>query len=317
MRAVFLDLDSLDRGDLDLDSLREAATGWELFGHTPPERVPERIAEAEVVVSNKVPLSAQALEQAPHLRLICIAATGTNNVDLDAARERGIAVANVVRYATPAVVQHVFALLLALTVRLPEYREAVASGRWSESPHFCLLDFPIRELAGRTLGIAGFGELGSHVASVARAFGLDVRIAQLPGRPGGSDRIPFRELLPEVDILTLHCPLTPDTRNLIGADELAGMRGDAVLLNTARGGLVDEEALARALREGGIGGAGIDVLSQEPPPPDHPLLAPDIPNLIVTPHVAWASREARQRMTEELAANIRAFRAGEGRSRIV
>ncbi len=317
MPAVFLDTDSLDRGDLDRSSLERSAEDWVFHGHTQPRDVPARIAEAEVVVSNKVPLTAETLSGARRLRLICIAATGTNNVNLEAARERGIAVTNVVRYATPAVVQHVFALLLALTVRLPEYREAVRSGRWSESLHFCLLDFPVRELAGRTLGIIGMSELGSHVARVAEAFGLEIRAAQLPGRPGGAGRIPFRELLPQVDVLSLHCPLTPETRGLIEAEELSRMRQDAVLINTARGGIVDETALARSLRAGEIGGAGVDVLSQEPPPPDHPLLAPSIPNLIVTPHSAWTTQEARQRMVEELAANIRAFQAGEARNRVV
>ena len=315
MKAVFLDSESLDRGDLDLSAL-EAAAEWTFHPHTAPGEVAERIRGAEVVISNKVPLDAGAIGASDRLRLIAIAATGTNNVDLEAARAHGVAVTNVVGYATPAVTQHVLGLLLALTTHLSDYQAAVRDGRWSASPHFCLLDFPIDELAGRTLGIAGYGELGGSVAGVAEAFGMDVRIAQLPGRPARPGRTPLAELLPELDALSLHCPLTEATRGLIGAAELARLPDHALLINTARGGIVDEPALAEALRTGGIGGAGVDVLHPEPPPPDHPLLAPDIPNLIVTPHIAWASRQARQRMADELAANIRAFAAGERRNRV-
>jgi len=316
LKAVFLDTDSLDRGDLDRTALEGCADGWTFYGHTPPEAVAERIGDAEIAVTNKVPVTAETIAATPNLRLVCIAATGTNNVDMEAARSQGVAVTNVVRYATPAVVQHVFALILGLSTRLPQYQAAVREGRWSRGPHFCLLDFPIHELTGRTLGIVGYGELGSHVANVAEAFGLSVEVAQLPGRPAKAGRIPFGELLERADVLSLHCPLTAETRDLIGAAELDRMRDDALLINTARGGIVDESALATALREGRLGGAGVDVLTREPPPPDHPLLAPDIPNLILTPHIAWASTEARQRMVGELAANIRAFRDGQERNRV-
>jgi glycerate dehydrogenase len=316
LRGVFLDTASLDRGDLDRTGLEASASTWTFHDHTPPEAVTERIGEAEIVVSNKVPISAETIAAAPKLQLVCIAATGTNNVDLEAARDHGVAVTNVVRYATPSVVQHVFALILALSTRLPQYQTAVHDGRWSAGPHFCLLDFPIHELAGRTLGIVGYGELGSHVAQVAEAFGLSVRVAQLPGRPERAGRLPLEALLEQADILSLHCPLTPETDHLIGPAELERMGDRALLINTARGGIVDEPALADALRQGRLGGAGVDVLSQEPPPADHPLLAPDIPNLILTPHIAWASTEARQRMADELAANIRAFQAGERRNRV-
>ncbi|HKJ71536.1 MAG TPA: 2-hydroxyacid dehydrogenase [Gammaproteobacteria bacterium] len=316
MRGVFLDSESLDRGDLDLTPL-ERAGDWTLHPHTRPDQVAERVRGAEVVITNKVPLDAGAIAGAGDLRLIAIAATGTNNVDLEAARAAGVGVANVVGYATPAVTQHVLALLLALATRLPDYRAAVRAGRWSESLHFCLLDFPIDELAGRTLGIAGYGELGRSVARVADAFGMEVRIARLPGRPEQAGRTPLAELLPQLDALSLHCPLTDETRGLIGADELARLPDHALLINTARGGIVDEPALAEALRTGTIGGAGVDVLGEEPPAADHPLLADDLPNLIVTPHIAWASRQARQRMVAELAANVTAFAAGEARNRVV
>ncbi|HEY9148605.1 MAG TPA: 2-hydroxyacid dehydrogenase [Gammaproteobacteria bacterium] len=311
MSGVFLDRDSLDPGDLDLTALQATLPQWRLYGATSAGQVAERIADAQVVVSNKVMLDEAALAAAPRLRLIAIAATGTNNVDLEAAARRGIAVCNVRRYATPSVVQHVFALLLNLTRRLNDYQRAVAQGRWQQSGQFCLLDYPIGELNGRTLGIIGYGELGEAVARVAgQAFGMQVLLAQRPGAPPRQGRLPLGELLPQVDVLSLHCPLTEATRGLIGAAELALMKPGAILINTARGGIVDEQALAEALRAGRLGGAAIDVLEREPPADDNPLLQGDLPNLIVTPHIAWASREARQRLTDQLAQNIRAFLEG-------
>lgn len=311
MTGVFLDRDSLDPGDLDLSALQATLPQWQLHGATTAAQLAERIAEAQVVVSNKVMLDEAAMAAAPRLRLIAIAATGTNNVDLKAAARRNIAVCNVRRYATPSVVQHVFALLLSLTRRLNDYRQAVAQGRWQQSGQFCLLDYPIGELNGRTLGIVGYGELGEAVARVAgQAFGMQVLLSQRPGAAARQGRLPLGELLPQVDVLSLHCPLTEATRGLIGAAELALMKPEAILINTARGGIVDEQALAEALRAGRLGGAGIDVLEQEPPANDNPLLQGDLPNLIVTPHIAWASREARQRLTDQLAENIRAFLDG-------
>jgi glycerate dehydrogenase len=315
--AVFLDLATVARGELDLGRLVSACARWTLYDYTGPEETAARIAGAQVVAANKVLLDRPALASAPELRLVCLTATGTNNVDTDAARNLGIAVTNVTAYATAAVVQHVFALMLAHTTRLLDYRAAVASGAWSSSAQFCLLDFPIYELAGKTLGIVGYGELGRAVARVAGAFGMQVLVAQRPGGPPQAGRLPLAELLPRVDVLTLHCPLADNTRDLIGAAELALMRPTALLVNTARGGLVDGVALAAALRAGTIAGAALDVLSVEPPPPDHPLLAADIPNLILTPHTAWASREARQRVVDEVARNIGAFAAGERRNRVV
>lgn len=314
MLGVFLDQETVDNDDLDLSRLRAALPEWRWYHVTRPEEVIPRIAEANVVVTNKVRLDEAALRAAPNLRLIAIAATGTNNVDLDAAHRLGIAVCNIRAYATPAVVQHVFALILALSTRLMEYHQAVRAGRWQRAPQFCLLDYPIREIAGKTLGIVGYGELGRGVARVAEAFGMKVLVANRPGRPAEPGRVPLPELLPQVDVLSLHTPLTPETRGLIGARELALMKPDALLINTARGGIVDEAALADALRQGRLGGAGIDVLSVEPPTDANPLLAPDIPNLIVTPHTAWASREARQRAVDQVAENIRAFLAGTPRN---
>ncbi|MBK1708048.1 2-hydroxyacid dehydrogenase [Marichromatium gracile] len=314
--GVLLDLATIDRDDLDLSALAEVCGGWRRHAYTEPAEVAARIADAEVVVTNKVALDRQALSGARSLRLVCVAATGTNNVDLEAARELGIAVANVAGYATPSVVQHVFSLILALTTRLPEYQRAIDAGAWQRHDSFCVMDYPIRELAGRTLGIVGLGDLGGGVARVAEAFGMKVLVAQRPGGALRVGRLMLEALLPRVDVLSLHCPLTESTRGLIGARELGLMRRDALLINTARGGIVDEQALADALRAGAIGGAGVDVLSAEPPRAGNPLLDPSIPNLIVTPHIAWASREARQRMVDEIAANISAFLAGTSRNRV-
>lgn len=313
--AAFLDLDTVDPGDLDRRALEAAVPRWTHLGaaeHAGGVRAP---ADADILVTNKVPIDAAALDRLPALRLVCIAATGTNNVDLEAARARGVTVCNVVGYATPAVVQHVFALVLALRTRLIDHRDAVRAGAWSRSAHFSLLDYPISELAGTTLGIVGYGELGHGVARVARAFGMEVLIARRPGtedlRPG---RVAFEELLERADVVSLHCPLTPATRGLMDAAALARMKPTALLVNTARGPIVDGAALLGALEAGRIGGAGLDVLDTEPPPAEHPLVQAALPNLIVTPHVAWASREARQRLVQELARNIEAFREGRPRN---
>jgi glycerate dehydrogenase len=316
--GVFLDLDTIDRGDLSLSALQSTLPMWQFHCHSTAEVVPGRVREALLIVANKVPLDEAVLRSAPRLRLVCVAATGTNNVDLEVAGRLGIVVCNVPGYATAAVVQHVFMLLLALSGRLSDYRQAVADGRWQRQPLFCLLDYPIRELAGKTLGILGFGNIGRAVAGIAEAFGMNVLVAQRPGmseaHPG---RLPLHELLPRVDVLSLHCPLTAETRGLIGPWELALMRPDAILINTARGALVDETALAEVLRAGRLGGAGIDVLSEEPPAAGNALLAQDIPHLIVTPHIAWASREARQRLIDGVAENVRAFLGGVPRNVVV
>lgn len=309
-RAVFLDHQSLDLGDLDLSPLQQQFDEFELFAATRPEQVAERLQGAVAVVSNKVMLDAATLAANPQLKLILVAATGTNNVDLAAARAQGITVCNCQGYGTPSVAQHTLALLLALATRLCDYNQAVADGQWAKASQFCLLDFPIVELQGKTLGLLGHGELGGAVARLAEAFGMRVLLGQLPGRPARADRLPLGELLPRVDALTLHCPLTEDTRGMLGSAELALMKPGAFLVNTARGGLVDEQALADALRGGHLGGAATDVLSVEPPRNGNPLLAPDIPRLIVTPHNAWGSREARQRIVGQLAENAEAWKAG-------
>ncbi|MFJ4348352.1 2-hydroxyacid dehydrogenase [Pseudomonas sp. NPDC089401] len=316
-RAVFLDHPSLDLGDLDLSPLRQPFDELELFATTRPDQVAERLQGAVAVISNKVMLDAQALAANPQLKLILVAATGTNNVDLAAARAQGITVCNCQGYGTPSVAQHTLALLLALATRLCDYNQAVAAGQWAKASQFCLLDFPIVELEGKTLGLLGHGELGGAVARLAEAFGMRVLSGQIPGRPARDDRLPLEELLPQVDALTLHCPLNEHTRNMIGAAELALMKKGALVVNSARGGLIDEQALADALRSGHLGGAATDVLSVEPPVNGNPLLAGDIPRLIITPHSAWGAVEARQRIVGQLAENARAFFAGEPRRLIV
>jgi glycerate dehydrogenase len=314
-KAVFLDRDSLG-DDLDLSALDSLADHWDNYPATAAEDTLARVRDADLVLSNKVVLDRAILAECKRLKLICVTATGTNNVDLEAAREFGIVVSNVTAYGTASVVQQVFALLLALTTRLDEHRRAARDGRWANSPYFCVLGMPFRELAGKTLGIIGYGELGHGVEKVARAFGMEVLISQRPGGDGRPGRVPVDELLATADVVTLHVPLADNTRNLIGARELELMKDDAVLINAARGGIVDELALAEALEAGSIGGAGFDVLTVEPPRDGNVLLELDLPNLIVTPHVAWAATESRQRLMDQVADNIRAFLTGTPRNRV-
>ena len=315
--GVFLDLDSIDRDDLDLSKLNATLESWRWHGLIEQGDLAAVLGDADVVISNKVVLTEEHLAGAGRLRLVCVAATGTNNVDLEAAGKHGIAVCNVSGYATPSVVQQVFTLLLVLTTRFNQYNAAVKRGDWSNSRFFCLLDYPIRELAGRTMGIVGYGHLGKAVSKIAEAFGMEVLLAKRDAEDQRPDRIALHELLPRVDVLSLHCPLTESNRGLIGADELALMKKDAILINTARGGLVDEAALLEALANDRIGGAGLDVLEVEPPPAGYPLLRADLPNLLITPHTAWASAESRQRLLDEIALNIQAFKAGQVRNRVV
>lgn len=312
-RSCLLDVDSLGPG-LDFARLFEATGPCAQYGGTHPSEVSARLAGIEVAVSNKVRLDADALAEADRLQLVCVAATGTNNVDLTAARERGITVCNATGYATPAVVQHTFALILALATNLEHYHAAARDGRWAAHEHFCLLDAPIVELAGRKLGLIGHGELGRSVARLGEAFGMEVLVAARPGQSPADGRVAFDEVIERADVISLHCPLTEDTRGLIGAAELARMQPSTFLVNTARGGIVDEAALADALRTGTIAGAGVDVLSEEPPRNGNPLLAGDIPNLVLTPHSAWGTLASRQRLIDQVADNIEAWRAGRPRN---
>jgi len=315
-KGVFLDLASLAEADLELAALSATLPEWRMYPATSPGQRLERIADAGVVVTNKVVLDAAVLGSAPNLKLVCITATGTNNVDLEAAARLGIAVSNVTAYATDSVAQHVMAVMLAHHTRLLEYNAAVRNGDWSRSPQFCLLDYPVRELNGMTLGIVGYGELGRGVERLARAFGMRVLIAQRPGGEPQTGRVELDQLLRRADLVSLHVPLAANTQNLIDARRLALMKPHALLVNTARGAVVDNRALAQALREGVIGGAAMDVLDAEPPPLDHPLLADDIPNLILTPHTAWAGQGARQNVVDQTVANIQGFLDGKPRNRV-
>lgn len=317
MKAVFLDFATVSHGDLDTSRLERILPGLELHDVTPDAEIVQRIAGCEIVLLNKLRMTRERMATVSALRLITVAATGTNNVDLEAARERGIAVCNVRDYCTTSVTQHVLAAILLLTHRLREYGGLAVDGSWGRSPQFTMLDFPIRELTGRLLGIVGHGTLGRSVAQAAQAaLGMRIVIANRPGAGRTPGRIDLHEMLPQVDVLSLHCPLTPATQNLIGARELSLMKPDALLINTARGGLIDSAALAAALRTRRIGGAAIDVLTQEPPVDGSPLLAADLPNYLITPHMAWSAREARQRCLDEVAANIEAFLRGDSRNRV-
>jgi glycerate dehydrogenase len=262
-------------------------------------------------------LSRELLLGAPRLKLVALAATGTNNVDLIAASMRGIAVCNVRAYCTASVVQHVWWLILGLTQHTQEFSRLSKDGSWTKDEACAVLSHPIRELQGRVFGVIGWGELARGAARVAEAFGMRVIIANRRGEAPAPGRTNLDELLATADIVSLHCPLTDSTRGLIGERELALMKTDALLINTARGALIDSEALAAALKAGRLGGAGIDVLPREPPVDGDPLLDSQLPNLLVTPHIAWAAREARQRCIDEMAANIRDFRSGGRRGRVV
>lgn len=317
MQIVFLDRNTFADG-IRFPHERLSGCTWQDFAGTGADALPARAAPATILVTNKVRLPAEHLERLPQLRLIAVAATGVDHIDLAVAARLGIAVANVTGYARHSVPEHVFALLLALRRNLPRYSAAARDGRWSAAPVFCLHDWPIEDLAGSTLGILGAGRNGQGVARLAPAFGMRVLLAER--RDAGTlreGRVPFEQVLAEADVLSLHVPLTPETRHLIGATELARMKPSAVLINTARGGVVDEAALLDALRTGRLAGAAIDVLATEPPPADHPLLTAELPNLIVTPHVAWASRQAQQALAEEVVENIAAFLRGERRNRVV
>jgi glycerate dehydrogenase len=315
MKGVILDTASLGQ-DIDLTPLTEVVSNWQMYASTEAAQVAERIKDATIVLSNKVPISASDIQQAAALELICVMATGTNNIDLLAARTQKIVVCNAVGYATASVVQHTIGLMLALTTRLTRYVGDVKQGQWQQSPVFCLLDHPIIELNGKTLGIVGYGELGRHVATVARSLGMEVVIARRLGASAAEKQVvrtdhpptlPIEDLLSCVDVLSLHCPLTPQTHQMINQPRLAMMKPSALLLNTARGALIDSEALVHALQSGIIAGAAVDVLPIEPPDRHDPLLNAKLDNLIVTPHIAWAARESRQRLVVQLQENIKAF----------
>ncbi|MCA1245750.1 D-2-hydroxyacid dehydrogenase [Massilia sp. MS-15] len=310
-RIVFLDRDSLQA------RLRPPAFvhAWRDHPNTAADQVVARLQGATVAVTNKVPLRAGDLARLPDLKLVAVAATGTDHIDLAACRAAGITVANIRDYSVVSVPEHCFALLLALRRNLRAYAADVEAGRWERSNRFCLLDHPIGDLAGSRLGIVGYGALGRRVAQLGRAFGMRILASsRSPVADGDVVQLPLGELLAASDVVSLHLPLSAETRHLIGAAELARMQPHALLINTARGGLVDETALAEALLAGRIGGAGFDVLAQEPPDPANPLLRLRLPNFLLTPHVAWASAGAMQTLADMLVDNIEAWAAGQPRN---
>ena len=318
MKAAFLDFATLGPGvdTAALDALLEVS----YHARCTPDEIRERLGGKQVALLNKATLDRDLIAGSRELKLIVLAATGTDNVDLAAAEARGVAVSNIRDYCTAAVVEHVMALVLGLTRRLGGCPTPRSGTAWQASETRVLFEYPLRELAGKTLGVVGYGTLGRGLAQAARCFGMDVLVAERPAAtPGGvrAGRTPWRELLRRADVVSLHCPLTDENRHMIGAAELRLMKREALLINTARGALIDSAALVEALEAGVIGGAGIDVLESEPPPDDEPLLRPDIPNLILTPHIAWTARESRQRAVDQMAENVADFLDGGRLRRVV
>jgi len=312
--AVILDEKSFNPGDLNLDGLIALLPPeqWQRYDSTSPNQRLGRLQNATIAIANKVVFDADLLKQLPHLKLILLTATGMDNVDRDYCKANGIAFYNVTDYCTGAVSQHVFSLILALSTQLISYNKFSKKGNWSQSGQFSSLKYPVYELEGKALGLIGYGSLAKGVEKLALAFGMDILISERVGATASSDRLPLAELLPKVDILSIHCPLTPETRGLINTAEFQLMKQSAFIINTSRGAVIDNQALANALKKGEIAGAGIDVLDQEPPPITHPLLADDIPNLIVTPHTAWSAVEARQRVIDKVAINLSSWLKNEG-----
>lgn len=311
MHAVVLDAESLGQG-IDLSPIERQVNRLEVHGQTAPEQVAERLAGADVAIVNKVLIDGDCLAALPSLRLICVMATGTNNIDVLAAERLGIEVRNVSAYGTESVAQHTLLLLLSLAARMPLYQRDLAAEKWQESHFFCLQDHPTLQLSGKHLVIVGQGELGSRVASLAEAFGMRVSFAARPGAANDS-RPDLASLAPQADAISLHCPLTDATHHLVDTALLARLKPSALLVNCARGGIIDEAAALEALRDARLGGLGVDVLPVEPPRDGHPLLDAlrEPLNLIVTPHNAWISPEARQRIVGLTEENLQAFIADE------
>ncbi|WP_309266309.1 D-2-hydroxyacid dehydrogenase [Aeromonas salmonicida] len=316
-QIVFLDSDTLDAG-ITLHR-PDFPHHWQSHPSTAPEQVVERLKNASIAIINKVRIGATELAQLPDLKLIALAATGSDNVDLEACRAANVGVCNIRNYSGPSVPEHAMALMLALSRNLFAWRQSLLEGRWQQSGQFCFFDHNIMDLHGKQLGIIGKGTLGQALGERAQGMGMIVRYAQSQtGASHDEDRLPLDALLQSSDVVSLHCPLTPYTRHLIGERELALMKPGALLINVGRGGLVDEAALLKALANGRLGGAGFDVASVEPPPPDHPLMqALQYPNFILTPHVAWASEESMQRLADQLIDNINAFAEGRRQHRLV
>jgi glycerate dehydrogenase len=319
MKAVFLDFATMGAEGIDRSPLTAALPGIEFFDATAPGQRRDRIRDAVYVLTNKVRIDHELIDATPTLKFIGLTATGTDNIDLDAAAERGVAVCNIRAYCTQSVVEHVFAVLLNFAHSIGAFDRTVRNGEWQRAADFCMLRHPIRQLSAMTIGIVGYGVLGRAVAETARHFGMRVLIARRRGEPVAADdgRTDFADLLRQSDVISLHCPLNDSTRRLFGVDEFRRMKANAILINTARGGLIDSLALVDALKRGQIAAAAIDVLPKEPPSDGDPLLDYAGANLLVTPHIAWATVEARQNAVNELAMSIRAFQQGEKRNRVV
>lgn len=306
LKAALLDEATFNANDLNMEPLLALLENWTRYPSTTLQQRATHLEGINIAVANKVKFDKALLENLPDLKVILLTATGMDNVDREACKQLGIAVYNVTDYCTASVSQHVFSLILALSTNVLAYQKMTQTGAWSRSDHFSSLKFPIQELGGKTLGLIGYGALAKGVEKLAKAFDMKILIGQRAGSKIATDgRVLINELLPQVDVLSIHCPLTPDTQHLIDANAFHLMKPTALLINTARGGVVDNSALADALRNNDIGGAGIDVLEIEPPPLDHPLVAGDLPNLILTPHIAWASIEARQRVIDGVAENLK------------
>ena len=309
MAAVFLDYNTIGPDDLDPSPLIDCLPDIEFYGSTTPDEVKDRIQNAEFILTNKVQLNSSNLEEAKKLKFIGLTATGADNIDLDYAKKKNIRVCNIRAYCTQSVVEHVFGVLLSLTHNLRSYSQLVDGGDWQKSDDFCLLQYPIKELSSMKLGVVGYGELGRNVAKMGKAFGMSVIINTRSKNEFNSEEehVTFKRLLEESDVVSLHCPLTIETKNLIGIEEVKLMKPSSILINTARGGLIDSEALLFALKNGMIAGAAIDVLPEEPPINGNALLEYKKLNLIMTPHIAWGTIEARQNAINQLADNIKAF----------
>jgi glycerate dehydrogenase len=309
-------LDAATYGDVSLEQFTEH---WDCTVHqvTRPEETIRRLEGHNIVVTNKVAIGGAALTAAEtsDLQLIAVAATGTDIIDLQAAKSRGLAVCNVPGYATRSVAQFTMALILETAARVGRYGDSVRIGEWEKSPVFSLLRYPTTELAGKKIGIIGYGNIGRSVGQMAQGVGMEVLVARRAAEPASDTRLNILEVLRQADVVSLHCPLTSETRNLINEETLRSMKPTAVLINTARGALVDEAALLRALREHRLAAAALDVISEEPPASNHPMIAASrqLENLFITPHVAWSAREARERLLKEVAENITAFLEGKAR----
>ena len=332
-QALFLDKASLYPDDLDFASL-ESIAQWKWFDNAIVSATETQVClqQAEILVSNKVMIDRAVIESCENLKLICVAATGVNNVDLIAAQEHGIKVCNARAYATASVTQHVFSLILSLNRKLSSYKKSAINGSWSQSEFFCYFGGLIRDLENKVLGIIGYGELGKAVEKVALSFGMEVLIAESHDAKSSTNkanatdadvtkankRVDIKTLLTRADVVSLHCPLTKNNQHMIAENEFSIMKKSAMIINTARGGLIDESALLSALENNEIAGAGLDVLEQEPPAKDSALIdyAQNVENIIITPHIAWASQQARQNLVDQVAENIRAYQIGKARNLI-